>query len=94
MELGAPELLIILVIVILLFGVGRIAKTAGELGSGVRAFKKGLAGDDEEDEKVAANKATATKPVEKTIDTPVVMEADVLPEAEETSEMVEQEKQS
>lgn len=39
---GLPELLIILVVVILLFGVGRITKIAGELGSGIRAFRKGL----------------------------------------------------
>ncbi len=52
MEVGVPELLIILVIVILLFGVGRIAKTAGELGSGVRAFRKGLEGNLDEDQPV------------------------------------------
>jgi sec-independent protein translocase protein TatA len=42
MQLGPLELGIILVIVILLFGVGRIGKIAGELGSGVRAFRDGL----------------------------------------------------
>ncbi len=46
--LGAPELLIILGIIILLFGVGRISKIAGELGSGIRAFKTGLKGNEEE----------------------------------------------
>lgn len=45
MELGVPELLIILVLVILLFGVGRIGKIAGELGSGIRAFREGLTSD-------------------------------------------------
>jgi sec-independent protein translocase protein TatA len=44
MEIGIPELLIILAIVILIFGVGRISKVAGELGSGIRAFKEGLQG--------------------------------------------------
>ena len=38
------ELLIILVIVLLLFGDGRISKIAGELGAGVRAFKSRLIG--------------------------------------------------
>ena len=46
MSLGPTELIIILVIVIVLFGVGRISKIAGELGSGIRSFKEGLEGDD------------------------------------------------
>lgn len=45
--LGAPELLIVLVIVILIFGVGRIANIGGELGKGINAFRKGLKADDE-----------------------------------------------
>jgi sec-independent protein translocase protein TatA len=45
--LGAPELLIVLVIVILVFGVGRIANIGGELGKGINAFRKGLKADDE-----------------------------------------------
>ncbi len=49
-QLGAPELLILLVIVVILFGVGRIGKIAGELGSGIRAFREGLQGDDEKAE--------------------------------------------
>jgi len=43
---GTTELIILLVIVVLLFGVGRIAKIAGELGKGVRDFQKGLKGDE------------------------------------------------
>jgi sec-independent protein translocase protein TatA len=48
MDIGPTELIIILVIVLLLFGVGRIGKIAGELGSGIRAFREGLQGGDEE----------------------------------------------
>ena len=47
-RIGPLELVIILVIVILLFGVGRIGKVAGELGSGIRAFREGLRDKDEE----------------------------------------------
>ncbi len=46
-DLGIPELLIILVIIVLLFGPGRLGKIAGELGKGIRNFRDGLAGKDE-----------------------------------------------
>ena len=42
MEFGIPELLIVLVIVVLLFGPGRIAKTMGELGAGIKSMRDGL----------------------------------------------------
>lgn len=43
--IGAPELVIVLIIVILLFGVGRIGKIAKELGAGIRSFREGIQGD-------------------------------------------------
>ncbi|MCJ7701178.1 MAG: twin-arginine translocase TatA/TatE family subunit [Anaerolineales bacterium] len=49
-SLGPTELIIILIIVILLFGVGRIGKIAGELGGGIRSFRDGLKGNDESDQ--------------------------------------------
>lgn len=49
MNLGMSELLIILVIALLLFGVGRVSKLGGELGRGISSFRKGLKGDQEED---------------------------------------------
>jgi sec-independent protein translocase protein TatA len=59
-KLGTTELIIILVIIILLFGVGRIGKVAGELGSGLRAFREGLKGD-EDKEKAEKEKAEKEK---------------------------------
>jgi len=50
-DFGLPELLIILVIIILLFGPGRIGKVAGELGKGIRSFKNGLSEKKEDEEK-------------------------------------------
>jgi sec-independent protein translocase protein TatA len=49
-KLGTPELLIILVIVVLLFGVGRVGKIASEMGKGIREFRSGLSGDKENKE--------------------------------------------
>jgi len=46
-QLGPTELIIILIIVILLFGVGRIGKIAGELGSAIKNFRESLKGDEE-----------------------------------------------
>jgi sec-independent protein translocase protein TatA len=45
-RLGPVELIIILVIVLLIFGVGRLSKISGELGSSIREFRKGLQGDE------------------------------------------------
>ena len=44
--IGVPELLIVLVIVVLIFGVGRVSRMGGELGKGIRAFRDGLSGKD------------------------------------------------
>ena len=42
MDIGPTELLIILAIVLLIFGVGRIGRLGGEMGSAIRAFRQGL----------------------------------------------------
>jgi sec-independent protein translocase protein TatA len=49
-QLGPTELLIILGIVILLFGVGRLSRIGSELGQGIRAFKEGMRGDEQPQE--------------------------------------------
>jgi sec-independent protein translocase protein TatA len=53
--LGLPrgaEWIIILVIVILLFGPGRIGKIAGELGRSIKNFREGLGNKEEQPEQV------------------------------------------
>ncbi|MCP4141247.1 MAG: twin-arginine translocase TatA/TatE family subunit [Chloroflexi bacterium] len=51
LRMGTTELIIILTIVILLFGVGRIGKIAGELGSGIKAFREGIAPEESDNTK-------------------------------------------
>lgn len=46
-KLGPTELIIVLVIVLLLFGAGRISKIAKEFGEGIKSFKKGLEAEDQ-----------------------------------------------
>ncbi len=48
-DLGAPELLIILVIVVLLFGPGRLSKAMGEIGKGLRSFKEAVSSEEKPD---------------------------------------------
>jgi sec-independent protein translocase protein TatA len=46
-RLGGAEWIIILVIVILVFGPGRIGKVAGELGKSIKSFRDGLGNKEE-----------------------------------------------
>ncbi len=55
MSLGVPELLIILVIVVLLFGASRITGLAGALGGSIKAFRTAV-----KDEDAATTTTTTT----------------------------------
>jgi sec-independent protein translocase protein TatA len=44
--LGPPELVLILVIVLVIFGAGRLPQVFGSLGKGIREFRE-ASGDDE-----------------------------------------------
>lgn len=56
--LGTQELIIILVIVLVIFGAGKLPQIGGALGQGIRNFKKGVAERDEvEGETVETEKA-------------------------------------
>jgi len=46
MRFSGWEIIIVLVIVLLLFGPGRITKIASEMGRGIKEFKDGLSGED------------------------------------------------
>ena len=53
--IGWPELLIVLAVVLLIFGVGRIARVGGELGKGVSAFRQGVKDGQETNDKEAVD---------------------------------------
>ena len=67
MDLGAPELIIILIIVLLVFGGTKLPKLARSLGQAQKEFKQGLkegAQMDDDDEKPASS------PAPKSVDKP------------------------
>ena len=41
-NLGFPELLIIMIVILLLFGAKRIPEIAGSMGKGIKEFKKNI----------------------------------------------------
>lgn len=58
-QLGPWELLLILVIVLLIFGVGRVSKIGRELGEGIREFRDGLSGDQKKNEEPQTDEETS-----------------------------------
>ncbi len=56
-SLGVPELLIILVIIVVIFGVGRLPEIGGAIGKSIREFKTQMT-DEEKDAAEAAKNAT------------------------------------
>jgi sec-independent protein translocase protein TatA len=47
---GMPELIVVLVIILIFFGVGKLPQVGGAIGKGIRAFRKAQRGEDEEEE--------------------------------------------
>ncbi len=63
MYLGNPfQMLLVLLVVVLLFGKGKISDLMGDVAKGVKAFKKGMA--DDENPAQPAQTAPAPKPIE------------------------------
>jgi len=49
-RMGPWEIALILVIVLIVFGVGKLPQAFGAIGKGLRAFKRAESGEDEEEE--------------------------------------------
>ena len=71
-NVGIPQLVIIVVVVVLLFGRGKISGLMSDVAQGIKSFKKGIADDDEPTETVdqinleQKSDAVATKGKKKT----------------------------
>ncbi len=65
MQMGPMQLLLIAIVVLVLFGRGKIANMMGEVGKGITAFKKGMTDGSAEIEKEASEVAKDVTPAEK-----------------------------
>jgi len=60
--MGPWEITLIVVIILIVFGVGKLPQVGNAIGKGLRSFRKGQAGEDEEEEdEVEKPKKTASK---------------------------------
>ncbi|HEY82788.1 MAG TPA: twin-arginine translocase TatA/TatE family subunit [Dehalococcoidia bacterium] len=50
-RLGPWEIALILIIILIVFGVGKLPQVGGAIGKGIRAFRKAQQGEDEEEER-------------------------------------------
>lgn len=55
MGIGWPQILIIVVLLVLLFGRGKISGLMGDVAKGIKSFKKGIAEDEPEEEETPKN---------------------------------------
>ncbi|MBI3784274.1 MAG: twin-arginine translocase TatA/TatE family subunit [Deltaproteobacteria bacterium] len=58
--LGVPELVIILIVALIVFGPGKLPEIGSALGRGIRDFKKSFEGADEDVKKVDAETKEST----------------------------------
>ena len=53
-KMGPWEIALILVIILIVFGVGKLPQVGNAIGKGLRSFKKAQSGEDEEEDKKTA----------------------------------------
>ncbi len=68
MGLKMPEILLIMVVLLLLFGGTRLPQLGSALGSAIRNFKRGFGGEESADEKKQPGALTSSSTVEKNVD--------------------------
>ena len=64
-RMGPWEIGLILMIILIIFGVGKLPQVGGALGKGLRAFRKGQHGEEDDEEVGPKTKSRITKKVAK-----------------------------
>jgi sec-independent protein translocase protein TatA len=64
-RIGPWEIALILVIILIVFGVGRLPQVGGAIGKGIRSFQKGRRGEDVEEEEEEEEKPKPKKSARK-----------------------------
>lgn len=90
---GPFELMIILAIVLILFGAGKLPKVLGQMGKGVKAFKEGLSGQGENGEDAVDVTPDDEDEVQKAIDQEDEP-AEVISQAEDAEEVASEDEQA
>ena len=65
---GHMELIIVLALVLIVFGAGKLPKVLGQMGRGVKAFKDGVKGSEDDSEDVLLEEKADTSTVQKVVD--------------------------
>ena len=56
MSIGIWQIVIVVALVVLLFGRGKISELMGDVAKGIKSFKKGMSSEDDTDDKNISNK--------------------------------------
>ncbi len=72
MSIGIWQVVLILVIVLILFGAGKLPKVMGDVAAGVKNFKRGMK-DDEDDDKATKSLSESSSEPEVTIERPTAV---------------------
>jgi len=64
-HIGPWEIALVLVIILIVFGVGKLPQVGGAIGKGMRAFRKGQRGEDDDEEEEEAEQPQPKKTTRK-----------------------------
>ncbi len=60
-RMGPWEIALILVVILIVFGVGKLPQVGGAIGKGIRSFQKGRRGEDDEEEEAEERPKKSTR---------------------------------